>query len=355
MKFDDPAPQLKKSTPLAKFEFNLFKILIQLEQTFGIENNQILLNLQISGGKDSMCLLNAFSTVLSSHVCKLKNKYILVAQHFNHKQRAQESDEDAFFVVQECLKKGIPVYLNSLSSNDIHNNYQEHFRNWRKKEAHKFSGRLVQEFNCTKYFIVTAHHARDHVETVLLHLLRGSGVEGLKGISLFDEEKIYFRPFCSVPYEKITNYAEQMSISFREDSSNLGDKYKRNYIRKHILPHLEHLQQDYENSFVKLSQHIQSTPQTLPSYGQALSSRGLTAGAMMISQTTSHSDLFYYFKSKCNMQNISENCIKNVLHEAKLLLQKKGDKLIQEIPLKFGESASLVKNGEFIEVRMNQK
>src|SRR5690349_21018561 len=106
--------QRKKSMPLAKFEFNLFKTLIQLEQTFALENKQILLNLQISGGKDSMSLLHALSAVLFSKVCQFKNTYTVIIQHFNHKQRGHGSDEDASFVAKECLKLGLPIYLSTL-------------------------------------------------------------------------------------------------------------------------------------------------------------------------------------------------------------------------------------------------
>jgi len=332
--------QRKKSMPLAKFEFNLFKKLIQLEQIIGLENKQILLNLQISGGKDSMSLLYALSTVLFSKVCKLKNTYTVIVQHFNHKQRGQESDEDASFVAKECLKLGLPVFLSALPQIEIKNNFQDHFRNWRKKEAQDLSKHFAKELNCERYFIVTAHHARDHVETILLNILRGSGIEGLKGISFFDKENIYFRPFCSLSYQEINEYVNQYKIQFREDSSNLEDKYKRNYIRQHILPHFEYLQKDYENSFVKLSRSIQLEKNDTP--------HKTDDEPFLITQSTSLSDIFYYFKSKLNMKNISENCMKNVLHEAQLLLQKKEDKIVKEIALKSGQGVRLEKNADGI-------
>lgn len=339
--------QLKKSMSLTKFEFKLFKQLIQLEQTLVFRNNKILLNLQISGGKDSMCLLRAFVTLLNSKICKLKNVYIPIVQHFNHKQRGSESDEDAFFVAQECIKMGIPVYLYSLAENRVENNFQNYFRNWRKKNGRDLSIKLMQKLNCDKYFIVTAHHARDHVETVLLHLLRGSGINGLKGISLFDENKIYFRPFFNILYKEIIEYVLEKNIQFREDSSNSEDKYKRNYIRKNILPHFEHLQKNYENSFVKLSQHV--------SFGNIKEvikqdSANEDPEKIYISHTTTLSEIFYKFKAKINIQNISENCLKNVLYEAHLLLSKKEDKITKKIALKFDQSLLLIKKGQFVEV-----
>ncbi|MES2615033.1 MAG: tRNA lysidine(34) synthetase TilS [Bdellovibrionota bacterium] len=331
-------PQQKKLMPLTKFEFNLFKKLIQLEQTFSLENNKILLNLQISGGKDSMCLLQAFCAVLNSKVCHLKNNYILVVQHFNHMQRGCESNEDAYFVAAQALKKGIPVYLNSLQPEDVNSYNQDSFRQWRKKEAKNLSLKLSQELNCTHYFIVTAHHARDHVETVLLHMLRGTGVNGLTGISTFDEDNIYFRPFSAVSYSKINIYSTETQLVYREDSSNLEDKYKRNYIRKHILPHFEYLQPNYEDSFVKLSQHILSsnTPEKKET------------NFIPISEKTTSTELFYNLK----MQNISQNCIGNILHEAKILLQKNNKDIEKYIPLKYGYKAQLIKKNSIASVNI---
>lgn len=331
---------VKTLMPLAKLEFTLFKLLIQLEQTFPSENRKILFNLQISGGKDSMCLLNAFATVLTSKIfCKLKNSYTLIVQHFNHKQRGQESDEDSYFVAEFCLKNGIPIYINSFPFNDIQNNKQNVFRDWRKKEAQALSKNLMKEMNADKYFIVTAHHARDHVETVLLHLLRGSGISGLNGITIFDATNTYFRPFYNINYQQINDYVAERNIHFREDSSNVNDKYKRNYIRQHILPHFEHLQPNYENSFVKLSQNISSS---IP--------KNQFNKPYFITEETTTTDLFYYFKSFNNMKNISENCLINILHEAKLLLQKKQDSLVKEVLLNSHRRARLSKKVGVIEI-----
>ncbi len=344
---DQEAFDFKKFMPLAKFEFSLFKALLQLEQNFGLKNAKILLNLQVSGGKDSMCLLNAFAAVLSSRVCKLKNEYVLIVQHFNHKKRGKESDEDSFFVAQESLQRGIPAYLYSLLQEKVNGNFQDYARNWRKQNAKLLSSRLSHELNCEKYFIVTAHHARDHVETVLMHLLRGSGIEGLKGISLFDEENICFRPFSALPYAEITNYLQNFNISFREDSSNLTDKYKRNYIRQHILPHFEYLQKDYENSFIKLSQHILESTH--------LYTNEETYTAIIITKKTTPSNLFHALKLQNKTTSMSENCIKNILYEAQLLLQKKENNIVKEVALKEGNKIRLEKNGEKVLVNFKSK
>lgn len=330
---------IKKQMLLSKFEFGLYKKLVQLEQTFGFENKQILFNLQISGGKDSMCLLHAFHRVYFSKVCSLKNKYFLIVQHFNHKQRAQESDDDAFFVANEAFKLGLPVYLKSLPPKKIEKNLQNQFRNWRKEQAQKLSQQIAQDLNCPHFFIVTAHHARDHVETVLLHLLRGSGESGLKGISLFDQTNTYFRPFSDIPYAQVQKYCKEFNIKFREDSSNSNEKYARNYIRHNILPHFEHLKKDYENSFVKLSNRIQ--------FESSLDSTAVKE-VFVITESTTVGNLYDYFKSINLIKDISENCLRNILHEASILLKNKENFGSKKILLKNNRVFHIIKNGNSI-------
>ena len=330
---------------LAKFEFRLHKTLIECEQNLKLENQQILLNLQISGGKDSMSLLFAFAKLMTSPQNKLHNKYIIVAQHFNHKQRGEESEEDALFVAKECLQLGVPVYLHSLDKKQIQGNNQNYFRNWRKKESVTLSGSLISKLNCDNYFIVTAHHARDHAETVLIHILRGSGLDGLQGIQLINEKTHYLRPLLNIKYEEINDYVHSKKIPFREDSSNLNDKkYTRNYIRHHILPHFQNLYPDYENSFLKLTRHVSHFQ------SQNLMNEANQNESLFISKTTTTSNLFYLLKQKFNMENISENSLKNILHEAQLLREKNEDNGRKEVQLSLGRKITLEKNENLIQI-----
>ena len=85
--------EIKKSS-LNKFEYNLLENLLLIDKSLTINKGKILLNIQVSGGMDSMCLLHAFTKIINSKLFKSVHDFIIVAQHFNHKKRGSESDEE---------------------------------------------------------------------------------------------------------------------------------------------------------------------------------------------------------------------------------------------------------------------
>lgn len=312
---------------LSKLEFDLLNTLIQLDRSLSGVCANVLFNIQVSGGKDSMCLLHAFVRVINSKLFKSQNNFLLAVQHFNHKMRNKQSDEDANFVARACLKMGVPVFLSDLDDVPQKANFQNHARMFRKEQSAKLCERLSKEWNCSQHFIVTAHHARDHVESVLQHILRGSGLNGLRGIQKCDAEQGCFRPFASTCYQDITEYCHENKISFREDSSNSEDKYQRNYIRHHILPHLEYLNSSYEDSFQKLSYQVD---EMLPFQKRCKKS------SLDILKSTSASEVFRFFQvNQTDFLNlITRNSIHNILHEAQLLFSAKSLCMEKKIPLK---------------------
>lgn len=315
---------------LSKLEFDLLKRLDQLDKNLNPARSKILLNIQVSGGKDSMALLWALSHVLNSKQFKSREHFLFVAQHFNHQMRGEDSDQDAHFVARECLKLGIPFYLDELIYPTQKFNFQDHARKYRKEKSIQLAQSLCVELSCDRYFIVTAHHARDHVESVLMHIIRGSGLHGLCGISHFDQEMQYFRPFASVSYGDVEKYVVANKIAYREDSSNAEDKYTRNAIRHHILPLLKSLNPNYEQSFQKLSRQAATV----------LKEDEVTCGAptsFLISKETTSQELFTFLKKNQKKLpiSLSSNMVENILHESHLLIVKKGFSQ-KRIPLKAG-------------------
>lgn len=321
---------------LSKLEFDLLNTLTQLDSSLNGVRANVLFNIQVSGGKDSMCLLHAFVRVIHSKLFKPQNNFLLAVQHFNHKMRGKQSDEDANFVARVCLKMGVPVFLSDLDGVPQKANFQNHARMFRKEQSAQLCEKLLKEWNCSQYFIVTAHHARDHVESVLQHILRGSGLNGLRGIQKLEREQGYFRPFASIRYQDITQYCDENKISFRQDSSNSEDKYRRNYIRHHILPHFEYLNSSYEDSFQKLSCQVD---EMLPCQKEAKKS------SFDISKSTSASEVFGFFQEDQTsfLNVITRNSIHNILHEAQLLLCKKALHAEKTISLKSNAKVLLKK------------
>ena len=107
------------------------------------------------------------------------------------------------------------------------------------------------------HFIATAHHKDDSIETVLMNLIKGTGIRGLHGI-LPKQGKI-IRPLLFSSKKEIRKYAEENKISFREDSSNRKSDYQRNFIRHKIIPILEEINPSFKESFDSSIKHFQDT------------------------------------------------------------------------------------------------
>lgn len=178
----------------------------------------------VSGGVDSMVLL---------HVLKNLN-FPVSAVHVNFQLRGEESDLDASHVKNWCAQNEIPYieFAIDTRSYSVSNkvNIQTAARDirynlWKEMYA---SGKFD--------FIATAHHHDDAVETMLMNLLRGTGMKGLTGIPM--KRDFYIRPLLRVSRSQVEQYALDFNIPFRTDVSNESDQYFRNRIRHHLIPTL---------------------------------------------------------------------------------------------------------------------
>ena len=175
----------------------------------------------ISGGLDSMTLLN----LLYKYQKELDIELILA--HINHKQRI-EADQEEKQLKEIAQKLGVKILTSSFSGVFSEKSARDFRYNFFKK--------VMQEEDCTA--LVTAHHADDQAETVLMKLTRGStieGIAGMKSIRPFSEGYL-IRPFLTVDKEDLYEYASIHQIPFKEDSSNQSLEYTRNRFRKEIIP-----------------------------------------------------------------------------------------------------------------------
>jgi tRNA(Ile)-lysidine synthetase-like protein len=177
----------------------------------------------LSGGVDSMCLLHL--SVLTG----LK----VSAFHFNYGLRSIDSDKDQKLIEDYCAMHSVILHLRKASQSDFisSSGIQTKAREMRYKE-------LDMIFNDGEYKAVfTAHHADDNAETVLMNLVRGSGIAGLGGIPV--SRSYIFRPLYNIRKADIINYVKLAKIPWREDASNRTNKYRRNLFRNELLPALE--------------------------------------------------------------------------------------------------------------------
>lgn len=183
-----------------------------------------------SGGGDSMCLLHALLALR-----KTLNITLSVA-HFNHQLRP-EAEAEAEFVHNWCAKQDVPCVIGSgdvaAQATERGLGIEETARDLR----YAFLERTRQAVGADR--IATAHHARDNSETILLHLVRGSGLRGLGGIP--PARGVIVRPLLTVSHATIQAYLTRHQIPYVEDASNLDLTYTRNFLRHQVLPQLEQI------------------------------------------------------------------------------------------------------------------
>lgn len=174
----------------------------------------------VSGGADSMAMLWAM------HLLKDKLQIDLQAAHFNHNLRGEESRRDEAFVVTFCKDHGIFCHVGSGNVTAGEKGLEAAARNARYAFLQNLPGKIA-----------TAHTADDNAETLLMHLIRGTGLKGLGGIAPVRENLI--RPMLTVTRQEVLEFLEANEIPYVTDSSNETDAYLRNRIRHHVMPLLK--------------------------------------------------------------------------------------------------------------------
>ncbi|GHN00873.1 tRNA(Ile)-lysidine synthase [Cytophagales bacterium WSM2-2] len=198
--------------------------------------------LAVSGGLDSMVMLHLFRE------CSFK---ISVA-HVNFQLRGKESDGDELFVKEFCVENSISFFANHFDTLAYAAEKSLSTQMAARELRYQWFDKLIQEHSFNR--LATAHHLNDSIETALLNLVRGSGLEGLDGISSKNGNII--RPLLFATRERIEAYAKENNIAWREDSSNASDDYQRNLIRHKVVPLLKELNPSLENSFSESMEKI---------------------------------------------------------------------------------------------------
>ena len=175
----------------------------------------------VSGGADSVALLHCL-WALSEEL-----GFSLSAAHFNHCLRGEESDGDEAFVRYLCKQWGVPLAVGRGDAAKRARETGESLEEAARALRHGF-------LSAQPGIIATAHNADDQVETVLINLLRGTGLKGLCGMEPRTARMI--RPLLTVTRAEILAYLQKNGLSWREDSSNFEDDALRNRLRHHVIP-----------------------------------------------------------------------------------------------------------------------
>lgn len=214
------------------------KVILETIKKYNLFEKNKSVIVAVSGGADSMALLHFMNHFATNHQLRL------VVAHVNHKKR-ENSELDEILVEQVARMYNLPYEVYYLPKDDQIENFHEYARNKR----YEFFKSVATNYQAD--YLVTAHHADDHLETQIHRLLyqnSSSGLIGIEPVTINNDLKIV-RPLIAVTKQEVYNYCERERILFREDESNESDVYTRNRIRKYIVPRLvEESPSIYEHS-----------------------------------------------------------------------------------------------------------
>ena len=196
----------------------------------------------LSGGADSVALLRILVAL----------GYRCYAVHCNFHLRGEESNRDEMFTVELCKSLNIPcevIHFDTLKyAAEQHISVEMAARELRYQEFERI--RQAQGLDA----IAVAHHQDDAVETLLLNLIRGAGINGLTGMHAINGHIV--RPLLCVTRDEIIDYLHQMEQPYVTDSSNLTDEYARNKVRLHLLPMMQQINSAAKENILQAATHL---------------------------------------------------------------------------------------------------
>ena len=202
-----------------------------------------------SGGVDSMVLVD---------LCR-KLSFTFGIAHCNFNLRSDESNLDEEFVSKKAEEFEIPMYVQSFDTKTYAKENKLSIQMAARALRYQWFFKIASENGYS--YVLTAHHLDDSLETFLINLSRGTGIEGLVGIPEVND--IFVRPLLPFTRNQIMEYATNNSIQWREDLSNASTKYLRNKIRHTIIPELKALHPQFSENFQTTLKNLKQTNQLL--------------------------------------------------------------------------------------------
>ena len=203
----------------------------------------------VSGGADSMALLMAM------YLLRDKMGILLEAAHFNHGLRGEESDSDEMFVRDFCSRLEIPCHFGKTQVCPGKKGLEAAARDARYRFLESLGGKIA-----------TAHTADDNAETILMHLIRGTGLKGLGGITPIRGNII--RPMLNITREQVLRFLEEYHVRYRNDSSNDTDLFLRNRLRHHVVPLLQRENPRLSENLSAMALRLRQDEEALQSYAK---------------------------------------------------------------------------------------
>ena len=191
----------------------------------------------VSGGPDSVCLLH----ILVKLQAEIKAK--LHVAHLNHQLRGAESEADADYVSDLAHQWGIPATIERQDVKSYQARQRLSLEEAAREVRYRFLTQVAGSIGADR--VAVGHTRDDHIETILMHLIRGAGTRGLRGLQPYTEWKsktgslIIIRPLLEISHQETEDYCRQHKLAPRLDASNLSLSPLRNRIRHQLLPLLQ--------------------------------------------------------------------------------------------------------------------
>ncbi|MBQ9851996.1 MAG: tRNA lysidine(34) synthetase TilS [Ruminiclostridium sp.] len=200
----------------------------------------------LSGGADSMALVSGLLALAE------ERSLTVLAAHYDHQLRGEESRRDADFVRSWCAARGIPLTMGTGDVAARAAQTGKGIEETARAMRYAFLEETAQALGA--HAIATAHNADDNAETVLLHLIRGTGLDGLSGIP--PRRGTIIRPLLSVTRQEIEDWLTARDIPWVTDSTNADPTYTRNRIRRDVMPVLRDLNPQFSQTLAANLRHI---------------------------------------------------------------------------------------------------
>lgn len=210
-----------------------FQYYIKKENLFHPKDKLLL---AVSGGVDSIVLCE---------LCKQAG-YDFIIAHCNFQLRGEESERDENFVKTVGIKYAVEVLVKKFDTEKYAAEKKQGIQVAARELRYQWFYELIK--SSIVKFVVTAHHANDNVETMLMNFFKGTGINGLKAI--LPKQGIIVRPLLFAKKEALIDYARDNNLEFAEDSSNTSDKYTRNYFRNQLLPAIQKVFPQAEDNLI---------------------------------------------------------------------------------------------------------
>lgn len=196
-------------------------------EKYNLIKKEEIIGVALSGGSDSMALLHTL------HKLSADMEFEVVAIHINHKIREESYDEERF-VMRYCKENHIRAYKFHIDCPKLAKDQGKSLETAARDARIGVFESLIKKGIVDK--VAIAHHMSDQAETILLHIFRGAGLSGAKGMEISSKDGMFIRPLLETTKEEIQNYISLNDIPYVEDASNEDCTYTRNHIRNKIMP-----------------------------------------------------------------------------------------------------------------------